>query len=497
MLVFLCVILNVCHALFESELNYDQILSFQSVYKQYSGDFRKVLPFNSAVSDGLFDANGHCFVLLTDDNLMWSSRETIPAPPKVQMKNLYSDWIQVSDLNDLQTSSEVSPFHLIKAPDSIILVSSSLIVEVVMDYFCTKLVSVVYRTPSDMTSWGRVLSLAISANRLWIGSEAGVLEVTIDFSTNGFWSLNPLGSIPDSDIVTSLLWVDGWETLFISTKTVFYELNYSQPSNNVSVKHEWIGGNLDTPIVSMIFDSIHQCVWATETNALHKRDSRGLWWRQGYPQGAVTDNVTTVSTSFRLISPMVAPMVERDGSNEEVASFVWLGTRERGVARLRLPSRSLTATNQDSSWTAVTDEYEYESESGVSEWDRWLLYDGPRYLPDSQVILLLSDHTSTETEASMRNRRRAQQLERDKTTYLIAITLTGVTFLSLQPWSLREKESAMRSFQYPRHDRLGISSEVSLHAYGDLTSFYHTPLDSDGIWTAQYAVAASVRYSFR
>lgn len=453
---------------------FDQYISRQSSLISDAKSPHPFLPFQNAPTDALYDKNGKCFVLLTSDNVLWSSRQT-RGRDKMKMEPIYGEWKKVHEFSDSK-----GELKMIKAPDSIILVSTSQIYEVVMDFSCSFLTTMDSKLDPSTPNWGVTHSLAIAFNSLWIGSDDGLLQIVLPPSdATDLWTISRVDSVPSNPPVTAMEAVESWGILFVGTNTVFYELRFVSPDfTEYTVHHDWIGGNIDSAVVDMSYDPVADCLWVVETNSLHCRDSSAMWWRYGYYQGAITDNMTTVSVMLT-----------------DTTSYVWTGTRDRGLVRLRADAASMAGE------TAPGD-----------DWTLWLMFYGPRFLPDANVRLLVSDSDTLDDTDARTSRKSSmkyesekyesvegvgQEKEEDKTGTVLVVTDKGVTFLSVELWTLAEKQTAMQSFQYPRHDRNGIVAEVSLESYGDLSKYYHSPEDSDSIWTSQYAVAASFRYASR
>jgi len=421
---------------------FNQIISHQSSYEGPSSTSLSILPFNHTTA-ALYDANGRCFVSLSSDRILWTSRR-VTHPVDINWShrsNIYGDWIHVYDFTSLLSPYDRDVLKFVKAPDSIVIVSSLLVIEVVMDFQCKSIVSLETRLRAD-ESWGNVYSLTVGHETLWMGTDAGLLRV--DMNNNGDWDVQTVDDIPISPPVTALLWVDAWQILFVGTADAFYELRFQWPK--YSVRRDWVGGNLDSPVVGMEYDEVGDRLWVVESDALHQRDNHGLWWREGYYQGAISDNLTSVCVQFLA------------GQR-----FVWTGSIDMGLSRLH-PS--------------INEEWEDKRDP----WDKWLLFYGPRFTPDGSVRQLVSDSQFVD--------------EKRQDSTVLVVTETGVTMLSVRRWKLANKAEVMQELQYPRHDRGGISAEVSLSQYGDLTTWLHSPEDSDSIWTAQYAVAAAIRYYF-
>jgi hypothetical protein len=441
---------------------FDQYISRQSVLTIDSP--HPTLPFQAPPADALFDKNGKCFVLLTEDNVLWTSRQE-HGRDKIKMESIYGEWKMVHKFSDAKTVLKFA-----KAPDSIILVSSSQIFEIVMDFSCSVLRSMETRLDPNTPSWGTTHSVAVAFNSLWIGGDNGLLQVPMSTpGSSDLWTMTTVDAIPSQPPVSSLAAVESWGVLFAGTETVFYELRFSSSDNTeYTIHHDWIGGNIDSAVVDMSYDPVNDCLWVVEADALHCRDGSAMWWRYGYYQGAVADNMTTVAVMLGNSSP-----------------YVWTGTRDRGLVRVRADAAFVGG----------------ETSAG-DDWTSWLLFYGPRFLPDAHVKLLVSDSdTLDEDSPSLNNKAGAAGgkygAESEGARTVLVVTEQGVALLSAERWTLAEKQGAMQSFQYPRHDRNGIVAEVSLESYGDLSEYHHSTEDSDSIWTAQYAVAAAFRYASR
>lgn len=424
---------------------------YQIRSNKYSLD---TLPFSSLTS-AIMDQNGHCFVGLSQENIIWTSRENYLINRTIEvLGNLYTPWFKLLDINDIPTE-EYQNYLLIKAADTIIILSTSNIVEFSMNYFCNEVVFYEYRYKGDRNSaWGHVFSSTVSLNTLWMGTATGLYKV--DMVSSSLWNPQLVESIPISPPVTSLLWVESWSLLFAGTQSVFYEMSTEASG---PIYYEWIGGNLDSEVVSMHYDNFQDCLWVAERNAVHKRDANKLWWRYGFKQGAITDNIISIAS-------MYLPSLENE---DDFVGYLWIATETHGLTRM-----TISANDQ------------------ADRWDTWQLFYGPRYLLGQNISFIVSDTQSTQSSPFL-----SKFNKREETSSLLVNTNNGLSFLHSEPWSLSKKESLLQSFQYPRHDRNGIVAEVSLDSYGDLTTYYHVPEDSDGIWTSQYAVSAAFRYSLR
>lgn len=455
-------------------------------------------------SSSIIDKNGYCYVAINSLNDFLSSRKNIQINNKInKLNNLYSNWYKIINLNSLFNltnernqwkgeENEGNELKLIKAPDTIIIVSSFKIIEISMDFFCSKLVSIEERVVYDNNNnnnqqgWGNVYSLTISDNYLWMGTSTGLYIIEMTYSnTSSYWKMHLVQEFPTYPYATSLLWVDSWSTLFIGTDTIFYDIfippdiikskqkSFQDVVSSWTVYHEWIGGNIDNSVVSMHYDNIIDCIWVAEKNSVHQRNSNQMWWRYRYKQGAIADNIISIASMY----------LPSESNSNDVTGYLWIATTNYGLTRMKIKSKNIVENNYDI-------------------WDDWQLYYGPRFLPDEKILFIVSDSQPTQSSPSFlrdnNNGNNNKESQRDLSSTLLVFTELGFTYIHVEPWTLSEKaETFQRYFHYPRHDRNGIVAEVSLATYGNLSSYYHTPADSDGIWTAQYAVASAFRYSFR
>jgi hypothetical protein len=106
----------------------------------------------------------------------------------------------------------------------------------------------------------------------------------------------------------------------------------------------------------------------------------------------------------------------------------------------------------------------------------WAYYYGPRCLPSNSVLSIIPDISSSGGRS------------------VLVVTDAGLAYLRAEPMTLQEKAKAVQSFQYPRHDRHGIVSAVSLDEWGDLSSYHKTTSDNDGLWTGMSTIGLTYRY---
>ena len=114
----------------------------------------------------------------------------------------------------------------------------------------------------------------------------------------------------------------------------------------------------------------------------------------------------------------------------------------------------------------------------------WKYFSGPRWLPgpgDSSGMNV----TTVAVAAAIPGREIA-----------MLTTDGGVSFIYLlQNWSLERKAKAFQDVVYPRHDRYGLCTDVSLTKFGDLTTYEKHPTANDGLWTGIYVLAESFRFA--
>jgi hypothetical protein len=467
------------------------------------------LPF-TAVADALYDPNGFCYVALTSnaDTPLWSSKKRIDFDGAVPAagENIFSNWraVHSGDEESNILPSEESFLKLVKAPDSILLISSSSVVEIVLDFNCTTLLSVRPLTHQSSPSFGEILSATyadvssapeeeeegVPRSSLWLGTTEGLfwlapLMGTEDTDTvedtdtitettehsSSRWSAVQIHDIDEP--VSSLLWVQRWGRLFAGTSKALYELqlqegfyehvqhlyrrntkqkqqppfSIGQDTSLYQLHYQWIGGNLDFEVEGLSYDSAIDCVWAVQQEALHQRRSDGTWWRQGHYQGLISNNITTVAVTQQSFGAPSSASARASGGGVE-PHFVWVGTKSKGVMRRQVRQEVEERGNEDT-WQE-------------DPWQQWLLFYGARYLPDGEVRMLVSDDNTDHARPAPR-----------KQSSVLVVTASGVSVLRTQEWRLAEKEGVMQSYQYPRHDRHGIVAEVSLPLPGDTSQWSH------------------------
>ncbi len=105
--------------------------------------------------------------------------------------------------------------------------------------------------------------------------------------------------------------------------------------------------------------------------------------------------------------------------------------------------------------------------------DRYQVFASRRYLPDDDVLALLSDGKNG----------------------IWARTRTGVSHIELRPMTLLHKTGHFEERIRLRHDRYGMVADSHLKTPGDLSTNQLESSDNDGLWTAMYAAAECFRYA--
>ena len=430
--------------------------------------------------DSLYDANGYCFVTLSKDGRMWSSRLIFPQV-RLLNKQKYDSFKLVhnfeQDINGTKLSKNETFEAFVKAPDSIIVITSNRMIEIVMDYSCSYLVSyaehVYYTQKQELITWGNVRAVTASPWALFMCTSMGIFQVEFNqgVDASGIWGISSLNQyLMDTSAFVSIHYVQQWNMLFVGSESAFYELSYSivtarnsnisESTQPVRVSHEWVGGVIGSPVLSMQYDPDVNILWVLEAQALHWRDQFAVWWREGHIQGATTQNLTSLATVCLFSDDC----------------FVWMGTKHLGLVQHRYPEAlRLRESNT--------------IDSTMKKWDNWVLLNGPRYLQDGNILRITSDRNYEAATISRKDR----GVSTNSQTVLV-FTDKGLSYITTSPSTLTDKQTCL-SHRNKIHRRNGFVSEIMLKTRGNLDSYYYQALDGDGIWTAQYAVAVSMQYA--
>lgn len=469
-----------------NKTSFQQLWSDQRFYSESATGAQRVLPLKNSILDTIYDTNGFCFVTLSSDGLIWSARQIIPEKEEMY-NNGYDEFVLVYDFNDfLQANPSVVESErdekvqkLVKTANSVLILTTSRVVEVVMDYKCSSFASITEQLQTKSKDipgvWGEVLAVTTSDSGFWMGtSVAGILQVNFEKPMWKVVSLKQFLPNISDNLCSSLEYASSWNTLFIGTTSAFYALHFlptgrstdtdtdtdaAAPLVPAYMTHEWVGSVIDSAAIAMQYDCQSNLLWVMDYQTLHWLDSDGLWWREGHYQGSVTNNLTVLAPACTVAAK----------ESHGVECFVWMGTDHTGLMRRRYPD------------TAHVRHTETRMPAPNGEVD-WSLLNGPRFLPKSgNVLQLVADSTPTCTATAT------------KSTTVLAITDFGVSFISTSPLRLSEKADVMLSAR-GRHDREGITTDTSLDTYADPETYSFHPEDSDSIWTGQYAVASAMRF---
>ena len=313
---------------------------------------------------------------------------------------------------------------------------------------CGKVSDVTLLLDDDSTQeWGTVTGLqhAPKMDALFIGSSDKGVHV-LSLRDNKVSVLSHLDIAGDSS--TTLLWVERWNTLFTANDLAFYTLKFC-PKKQVVIDedHEWIGGVLGFTPSDLDYDVENDVVWIAENESIHKLTQDAFYWRMGYQQAAPMYNISSVAVN---------------------AGQVFSGSDMLGMARV---SGKQSVAQLDISVDANT-----SPDAGGQDGDpwSWMYYFGPRWLPSNEILAIIP--TSQKQKHSV-----------------LVVTTVGMTVLNIGEMTLQEKAAVQETFQEPRHDRHGLSTQCNLQQAGVLSSYSFGVGDNDGLWTSMSAMGAAYR----
>lgn len=399
-----------------------------------------VLGFNTAEIDSsaiIHLEAQQSFFILTGDKLFCSNKKE--KYDKIHLENPYqkfSEFFTVGQSTSAIVESQSPDYSFFVVSDTNIL--GFKLISDNSTNTCGQIESVT-EVLSQSVKWGNVLSVTTSEYQLWIvSSDLGLTQISLLDGTASNVDVNG-----DHDLSIAF-WVGKWQKLFVASPLAFYTLQYKNEKNIQKISHEWIGAIIDTVPLDMAYDDVYDSLWIAEESSVHKLSAGGRLWRYGQRQGAPTANVTSVSASN---------------------GYIWVGT-SFGVSRV---SGNADATQKDELSTT----YRLNSES--DPWG-WMYLSGNRYLPDNKVSAVVAG--SPIGTGSL----------------VLVTTYSGLALLEASPWTLAEKASAIGDFQEPRHNRHGLTTGVTLSAYGDLSSYQQECDDNDGLWTSMHAMGEVYRF---
>ena len=464
-LIFLIVLCSI-GILDATDAPYLQDASFRSVFPPEADSTAFIskswplLPFtlrkDMPKKGGIISA-GPCMVTLSN-GLFYGSAEISPSVP-IGIENPYTAWEVIGDsgYTDMRVMSESTAG---KNGTSFYALTKDNIAQVTFsspdaDNKCGKLSNIKLLLSSEKAQdWGRVsgVQYSPSMHTLFIGSfDKGVAVATLD-ATATVTELSRIAAAGDAS--SAMLWVEKWNTLYTANDLAFYTIRYNvEKKNIVEEQHEWIGGILGTTPTDMTYDCTNDVVWIAESECIHRLTKEYAFWRFGYQQGAPMLNITSVAAHN---------------------GIVYSGSPGLGVARLSgAQSAAQLDISPDSSNSFVVGGPDATGKDG-DPWS-WSYYYGPRWLPSNHILAL--------TSSSQANRNS-----------VFVVTDIGMALLNVGQMTLAEKAVIQESFQYPRHDRHGLSTSVHLPNAGDLTEYYKEVGDNDGLWTSMAAMAEVYRY---
>lgn len=132
--------------------------------------------------------------------------------------------------------------------------------------------------------------------------------------------------------------------------------------------------------------------------------------------------------------------------------------------------------------TSVSIEYNTQNlwvgtTQGAARWERttstWRYFYLQRYLPGQSII---------------------SSLDSSNPNFTIVATDGGIAFLESQMWTLAQKADYMEVVQ-ARHNRLGLSGDCFLDAFGNIPSCLNHDNDNNGLWTSLVVAAEAFRYA--
>jgi len=385
----------------------------------------------------------NCFFALWQGGLYSSSRDVAKTHPSLESP--FSPWQQVAWEDAQQYSSKgLSLIESKSSAYSFFLLGSDGVRGVTLkDGQCGAVESTSEIYLSETTTWSSDAKATSSADFIWVANpgvsatadpstEFGVSQISIKDESLTFLALD--------EEVTALEFVDSWQQLFIGSASRLLTYTY-KGGEVVEKQHEWIGGVIDTAPLDMSFDTVNNALWLAEKNAIHKLLPSGMIQRFGQRQGSPNAEITSVKAC---------------------GGFVWVGSAV-GMARVRGDG------DADTHVGAV------RSTSGEDPW-AWSFYGGHRYLPDNAVISFEGEEGDEDSSV------------------VLVVCSTGLSLMDVSLWTLEEKAAAVETFQNPRHNRHGMTTQVDLMQYGDVDTYRQACSDNDGLWTSMTGMGQVYRY---
>ena len=406
----------------------------------------ETLPFGELTADSTLHVQD-CFIALWQGSLYSSSRN--PYKQDMTLDSPYNAWKQMT-WEDAEKSGSKS-FTLIEskaAEYSFFMLGTDGVRGVTLkDGQCDSVgtTSAVYL--SETTTWSSNAKVTTSADFIWVANP-GISSVTnpaVDYGVSQIdIAEESLTFLPLDEEVSSLSFVDAWQKLFIGSSARL--LQYTYENKKIKAKeHEWIGGVIDTAPLDMSYDKVNNALWIAEKNSIHKMLPNGMFLRFGQRQGSPNAGISSVKASN---------------------GFVWVGSAV-GLARVRGDGDATTHVGLT-----------FHDTDGENEKDPWAwnFYNGHRYLPDNMVTAFESAEGPNDSSA------------------VLVVCSTGLALMDTSLWTLEEKAKAVETFQNPRHNRHGLTTQVDLLTYGDVDSYRQACSDNDGLWTSMTGMGQVYRH---
>jgi hypothetical protein len=374
-------------------------------------------------------------ILMLNKGILYCSSKKEIEPPMESLGNKYNEWKQLGDLGLNEANIMVKSFTNSTSKISVYTLTSNNIAHIEFESGCDKFAITNYILSDDeLFEWGKVnaFEYAQSLQTLFIATKNnGALAVNLNTNTNKKRIVENL-TIDNDKIKTknsealTLLFVEKWNALFVSYSIALLTYRFDPTvdesiliSKLLSVSHEWIGGSLGTEVVDLEFDNQNDFLWVAESESLHKISDNGMQYRMGWLQGSPMYNISSVSII-----------------NGKVYSGSSTGM---GMSRVSTNAYPIQNTFPDHSGLSSTT-------TTLDPWT-WSYYYGHRYLPSNKILSIIADTYNIKD-------RNGQSV--------LVVTDVGLTYLRSEKMTLKNKATAMQSFQNPRHNRHGLISPVAL-----------------------------------
>lgn len=174
-----------------------------------------------------------------------------------------------------------------------------------------------------------------------------------------------------------------------------------------------------------------------------------------------------------------------DGSNlTSMAVYkneIIVGTTD-GVISLSGESFNKGEINQKLPWTKITsvknikDELWFGSTKGafkLRDDGKYDYYASKRWLVDDHVVDITSGPENS----------------------VLIVTKDGLSQINFRTMTLSEKADYFQKIQRLRHNRYGLTANLSMKTPGDLATGYYHDTDNDGLWTSMYLAGELFRYA--